>query len=69
MFLTYRAESALRRHDAATAADNARAALDTALDTGAPRCVDLVATFIGRLDKRPEQPIVDLRDYARHRLA
>ncbi|MFW6692786.1 hypothetical protein [Streptomyces sp. MAR4 CNX-425] len=69
MFPTSRAEAALRTRDAPAAADGARAALDTALDTGAARCVDLVTTFISRLDGRTERPLVELRKYARERLA
>jgi transcriptional regulator with XRE-family HTH domain len=69
VFLTYRAEGALRSRDAAAAAADARAALDTALGSGAARCVDLVSAFISRLDERTEQPIVELRAYARDSLA
>jgi len=49
------------------AAADARAALDTALDRGAARCVDLVSTLIHRLDGRAEQPMGELREYARQR--
>ncbi|MFD7340008.1 hypothetical protein ACFV98_29000 [Streptomyces violascens] len=68
VFLTYRAEGALHRHDAAAAAADARTALDTALATGAARCIDHVSTLIARLDKRSERPIVELREYAHARL-
>jgi transcriptional regulator with XRE-family HTH domain len=69
VFLTYRAEGSLHTRDASAAAADARAALDTALDSGAARCVDLVSALIHRLDGRAEQPIVELREYARQRLA
>ncbi|HZH27338.1 MAG TPA: hypothetical protein VEY95_09155 [Azospirillaceae bacterium] len=69
VFLTYRAEGALHSRDASAAAVDARAALDTALDSGAARCVDLVSALIHRLDGRAEQPMVELREYARERLA
>ncbi|MEU5255153.1 hypothetical protein [Streptomyces longwoodensis] len=68
MFLTYRAESSLRRQDVSAAAIDARAALDTALDTDAARCVDLVLAFLLQTSDRAEQPLVELREYARHRL-
>ncbi|MFD8201654.1 XRE family transcriptional regulator [Streptomyces sp. NPDC059701] len=69
VFLTYRAEGALHGRDASAAAADARAALDTALESGAARCVDLVSSLISRLDDRTEQPMVELREYARERLA
>ncbi|MFA3843308.1 hypothetical protein [Streptomyces aureus] len=69
VFLTYRAEGALRSRDVPAAAAAARAALDTALDSGAARCVDLVSAFINRQTERTEQPIVELREYARESLA
>ncbi|MFF1568715.1 hypothetical protein ACFVY1_35430 [Streptomyces sp. NPDC058293] len=68
VFLTYRAEGALRSRDVPAAAA-ARAALDTALDSGAARCVDLVSAFINRQTERTERPIVELREYARESLA
>ncbi|MGW2863384.1 hypothetical protein [Streptomyces sp. NPDC001205] len=68
VFLTYRAEGALYRHDAAAAAADARTALDTALETGAARCIDHVSALIARLDQRSERPIVELREYAHARL-
>ncbi|MEU3298846.1 MULTISPECIES: XRE family transcriptional regulator [unclassified Streptomyces] len=68
VFLTYRAEGALHNRDAAAAAADARFALDTALDSGAARCVDLVSALIRRLDDRTEQPVIELREYARERL-
>ncbi|WP_345593298.1 XRE family transcriptional regulator [Streptomyces marokkonensis] len=68
VFLTYRAEGLLHNRDASAAAADARAALDTALDSGAARCVDLVFALIRRLDNRTEQPMVELREYARERL-
>ncbi|WP_329468567.1 helix-turn-helix domain-containing protein [Streptomyces sp. NBC_01431] len=69
VFLTYRAEGALHRHDAAAAATDARTALDTALDSGAARCIELVSAFITRLDQRNEQPLLELSEYAGTRLA
>lgn len=69
VFLTYRAEGSLHTRDASAAAADARAALDTALDSGAARCVDLVSALIHRLDGRTEQPMAELREYARERLA
>jgi hypothetical protein len=69
VFLTYRAEGSLQGRDAAAAATDARTALDAALGSGAARCVDLVSALIRRLDNRTEQPIVELREYARERLA
>ncbi|MEU3297156.1 XRE family transcriptional regulator [Streptomyces longwoodensis] len=68
VFLTYRAESSLRRQDVAAAAIDARTALDTALDTDATRCVDLVRAFLRQTGDRTEKPMVELREYARHRL-
>lgn len=68
VFLAYRAESAVRRRDAATAAADARAALDVAMESGAQRCVQLVTALVDRLGERGEQPLVELRDYARDRL-
>ncbi|MCZ4098960.1 helix-turn-helix transcriptional regulator [Streptomyces sp. SID13666] len=69
VFLTYRAEASLHDRDAFSAAANARAALDTALDSQASRCVDLASALIRRLDHRTEQPMVELREYAREQLA
>jgi hypothetical protein len=69
VFLTYRAEGSLHGRDTSTVAADARAALDTALDSGAARCVDLVSALIHRLASRAEQPMVELREYARERLA
>lgn len=69
VFLTYRAEGSLHGRDAAATATDARAALDAALGSGAARCVDLVSALIRRLDNRTEQPIVELREYTRERLA
>jgi transcriptional regulator with XRE-family HTH domain len=69
VFLTYRAEGSLHGRDASAAAADARAALDTALDTGAARCVDLVSSLLHRLDGRTERPLAELRAYARERLA
>ncbi|MET7520489.1 hypothetical protein ABZS88_45650 [Streptomyces sp. NPDC005480] len=69
VFLTYRAEGSLHNRDAPAAAADARAALDTALDSGATRCVDLASTLIRRLDNRTEQPRIELREYAPERLA
>ncbi|MDX3539972.1 XRE family transcriptional regulator [Streptomyces sp. MB09-01] len=69
VFLTYRAEGSLHNRDASAAAAAARAALDTALDSGATRCIDLASALIRRLDDRTEQPMVELREYARERLA
>lgn len=69
VFLTYRAEGALQTGDASAAAADARAALDTALTSGATRCIDLASALIRRLDDRAEQPMVELREYARDRLA
>jgi hypothetical protein len=68
VFLTYRAESSLRRQDVSAAAIDARTALDTALETDATRCVDLVRAFLRQTGDRTEQPLVELRKYARHRL-
>ncbi|MER8090715.1 XRE family transcriptional regulator [Streptomyces sp. NPDC094048] len=65
VFLTYRAEGSLHSRDVLAAAADARAALDTALNSGAARCVDLVSALIRRLDGRPERPMVELREYAR----
>ncbi|MEV0282149.1 hypothetical protein AB0I22_38060 [Streptomyces sp. NPDC050610] len=69
VFLTYRAEGALHHRDATAAAADARAAFDTALDSGAMRCIDLASALIRRLDHRTEQPMTELREYARQRLA
>ncbi|MER7728568.1 helix-turn-helix transcriptional regulator [Streptomyces sp. NPDC096323] len=69
VFLTYRAEGALQDRDATAAAADALAALDTALASGATRCVDLASALIRRLDDRPEPPMIELREYARERLA
>lgn len=69
VFLTYRAEGSLHNRDASAAAADARAALDTALDSKAARCVDLASALIRRLGHRTEQPMVELREYARERLA
>ncbi|MER6318844.1 helix-turn-helix transcriptional regulator [Streptomyces sp. NPDC001581] len=69
VFLTYRAEGSLHNRDASATAAAARAALDTALDSGATRCIDLASALIRRLDNRTEQPMIELRDYARERLA
>lgn len=68
VFLTYRAEGSLHARDASAAAD-VRAALDTALDSDAARCVDLVRAFIRRTAGRTVQPLVDPSEYARERLA
>ncbi|WP_328726998.1 helix-turn-helix transcriptional regulator [Streptomyces sp. NBC_00259] len=68
VFLTYRAEGSLHNRDAAAAAADARFALETALDSGAARCVDLVSALISRMDNRTEQPVIELREYARERL-
>ncbi|SFF94885.1 hypothetical protein SAMN05216251_14319 [Actinacidiphila alni] len=64
IFLTYWAETTLHHHDAAAIATAAKTALDAATHTRAPRCIDLAHTLLARLDKRTEQPINDLRDYA-----
>ncbi|MFD3480530.1 helix-turn-helix transcriptional regulator [Streptomyces sp. NPDC058695] len=69
VFLTYRAEGSLQHRDASAAAADARAALDTALDSGATRCIDLASALIRRLDDRTERPMIELREYARERLA
>jgi hypothetical protein len=69
VFLTYRAEGSLHGRDASAAAADARAALDTALDSGAARCIDLVRALIRRTGGRTEQPMIELREYARERLA
>ncbi|MEU8648614.1 hypothetical protein [Streptomyces sp. NPDC048737] len=69
VFLTYRAEGSLHDRDASAAAADARAALDCALDSGATRCIDLASALIRRLDDRTEQPMIELREYARERLA
>jgi hypothetical protein len=69
VFLTYRAEGSLHNRDASAAAADARAALDTALDSGATRCIDLASALIRRLDDRTERPMIELREYARERLA
>ncbi|GAA0968277.1 helix-turn-helix transcriptional regulator [Actinocorallia libanotica] len=68
LFLAYRAESAARRRDAATAAQDARAALDMALESQAQRCIQLVTGLINQLSNRPEQPLEELREYAHDRL-
>ncbi|MGV9963276.1 hypothetical protein ACWDU3_05055 [Streptomyces olivaceus] len=68
VFLTYRAEGSLRNRDASTAAADARAALDTALASGATRCIDLASALIHRLGDRTEQPMIELGEYARERL-
>ncbi|UQT61216.1 hypothetical protein M4V62_42510 [Streptomyces durmitorensis] len=65
VFLTYRAQGSLRSHDVSAAATDDR----TALDSGARRCVDLVSTFIRRLEDRSERPMAELHAYARERLA
>ncbi|MDQ0776998.1 transcriptional regulator with XRE-family HTH domain [Streptomyces aurantiacus] len=69
VFLTYRAEGSLQDRDASAAAADARAALDTAIDSGATRCIDLASALIRRLGDRIERPMIELREYARERLA
>ena len=69
VFLTYQAECDLRNKDVSAAVDHARQALDTAINTKATRCLDLATTLIDRFSKRSEAPAVELREYARHRLA
>ncbi|RII07986.1 Protein involved in sporulation [Streptomyces sp. YIM 130001] len=64
VFLTYRAEGALRTHDAPAAAAAARAALDAARATGASRCIDLVSTLMHRLHNHPEAPLAPVASYA-----
>ena len=69
VFLAYRAEAALTTHDLPAAATDARTALDTALDTNASRCLDLVRALLGKFTPHTGHPAVaDLRDYAHHRL-
>jgi hypothetical protein len=68
IFLTYWAENSLHHRDAAAAAADARAALDAAAQSGAARCLDLAYALINRLDGRPEQPMKELRAYAREHL-
>lgn len=69
IFLTHQAEVELAHHDLPAAASYATQALDTALETQASRCVDLVVGMIGKLKDRNEAEIVELHDYARSRLA
>ncbi|MEZ0092503.1 helix-turn-helix domain-containing protein [Streptacidiphilus sp. EB129] len=69
VFLTYQAEGDLRDKDIEAAAEHARLALDTSLDSKATRCLDLVTTLINRFERHSEPAAADLCDYARHRLA
>lgn len=69
VFLTYRAEGSLQDRDASAAAADARTALDTALASGSTRCIDLASALIRRLGDRTERPVIELREYARERLA
>ncbi|MFJ8768916.1 XRE family transcriptional regulator [Streptomyces clavifer] len=69
VFLTYRTEGSLQNRDASAAAADARAALDTAIASGATRCIDLASALIRRLNTRTEQPMIELCEYARDRLA
>ncbi|SEO93690.1 hypothetical protein SAMN05216267_105733 [Actinacidiphila rubida] len=69
VFLTYRAESALRRKDAQAAAADARTALDTALGSGARRCIELISALIRCWGALTEPSLVELREYAHERLA
>lgn len=70
IMLTYRAHAALANHDVDAAVAAARTALDTALETGASRCLDLVRSTL-RESLEPhkgETAVRDLRSYARQRL-
>ncbi len=70
VFLTYRAEGHLRGRDLTAAAADARTALDAALDTGAPRCLDLVRALLAALAAHQDVPEVgELHAYAHDRLA
>ncbi|PKV82608.1 hypothetical protein BX283_0046 [Streptomyces sp. TLI_146] len=70
IMLTYRAHTALASHDVDAAVADTRTALDTALGTGASRCLDLVRNTLGTLlePHRDAATVRDLRSYARHRL-
>ncbi|MEW2546654.1 XRE family transcriptional regulator [Streptomyces sp. NPDC047002] len=70
IMLTYRAHTALANHHLDAAVADTRSALDTALSTGASRCLDLVRDTL-RTSLKPYRntPIVrDLHSYARHSL-
>ncbi|WP_159011386.1 MULTISPECIES: hypothetical protein [unclassified Streptomyces] len=71
IMLTYRAHAALAAHDVAAAVADTRTALDTALGTGASRCLDLVrGTLRESLEPHKDETAVqDLRSYAHQRLA
>ena len=57
-----------RHRDAAAAAADARTAWTQQRQSGAARCLDLAYALINRLDGRPEQPMKELRAYAREHL-
>jgi transcriptional regulator with XRE-family HTH domain len=66
--LAYRAESALARHDLPAAAQDTRTALDTALTTGASRCIGLARTTVELLaPHRAHHDVEALYTYAQSR--
>lgn len=70
IMLTYRAHAALANHDIDAATADTRTALDTALGTGASRCLDLVLSTL-RESLEPHRgcaAVRDLRSYAHQRL-
>ncbi|WP_329195284.1 XRE family transcriptional regulator [Streptomyces sp. NBC_01435] len=70
IMLTYRAQAALAGRDVDAAVTDTRTALDTALRTGASRCLDLVrSTLRESLEPhRGKAAVRDLRSYAHQRL-
>ncbi|MFF4083391.1 XRE family transcriptional regulator [Streptomyces sp. NPDC001777] len=70
IMLTYHAHAALAGRDVDAAVTDTRAALDTALGTGASRCLDLVRNTLSQsLEPHRDEPSVrELRSYARRRL-
>jgi len=63
--LAYRAETSLARHDLDAAAADAHTALDTALATGASRCITLVRTAVDHITPhRSNSAVTTLHDYA-----
>jgi transcriptional regulator with XRE-family HTH domain len=68
IFLTYHAENCLRHRDPEEAATAARAAIDAAARSGAPRCIELARALLRPLHRRAEQPIRELHEYAHEHL-
>ncbi|MFE2977421.1 hypothetical protein [Streptomyces sp. NPDC059258] len=69
--LTYRAHATLADHDVAAAVADTRTALETALGTGASRCLDLVRGTLRESFEphKGETAVQDLRSYAHERPA